>query len=46
MRLVRWPLLGDDDVRVSYLGEGIPAFRITTLDELEVLGIAAVSHLI
>ena len=37
---------GGTALRVSYLAEGIPACRITTLDELEVLAIAAVSHLI
>jgi hypothetical protein len=30
-------LLGEDDVRVEHLGEGIPACAITTLHDLEVL---------
>ncbi len=38
-------LLGDDHALVKLLGAGIPACAITTLDELNVLDIAAVGHL-
>jgi broad specificity phosphatase PhoE len=39
-------LLGDDDVRVTRLGDGIPPCAVTTLCDLEVLDVAAVRHLL
>lgn len=38
-------LLGDDQVPPGLLGEGVPPCAITTLDGLDVVGIASVTHL-